>query len=113
MRAADRAEKAYERYENAKTPEEKSAALENLSALRGDREANQNLSTNFMKIKVPAMDAEGRVIGEREELVDLRNQGKAQQMPPIGENPAAMQIKNNTKLSREEKQQQLRALGYQ
>lgn len=113
LRAADRAEKAYERYEKAKTPEEKSAALENLSALRGDREANQNLSNNFMKIKVPAMDAEGRVIGEREELVDLRNQGKAQQMPPIGENPAAMQIKNNTKLSREEKQQQLRALGYQ
>lgn len=113
LRAADRAEKAYERYENAKTPEEKSAALENLSAIRGDRESNQNLSNNFMKIKVPAMDAEGRVIGEREELVDLRNQGQSQQMPPIGENPAAMQIKNNTKLSREEKQKQLRALGYQ
>ena len=113
LRAAERAEKAYERYENAKTPEEKSAALENLSAIRGDRESNQNLSNNFMKIKVPAMDAEGRVIGEREELVDLRKQGQSQQMPPIGENPAAMQIKNNTKLSREEKQQQLRALGYQ
>ena len=73
----------------------------------------QNLSQNFMKIKVPMTDSEGRVIGEKEELVDLRNQGQSQALPSMNENPAAMQIKNNTKLSREEKQQQLRALGYQ
>ncbi len=113
LRSMQRLEQAYEALQNAKTPEDKMVALENLSAVRGDRDSNQNLSNNFMKIKVPAFDAEGRPIGEREELVDLRNQGQGQQMPPIGENPAAMQIKNNTKLSREEKQQQLRALGYQ
>lgn len=32
----------------------------------------RNLSNNFMKRKVPTLDKEGLVVGEQEELVDLR-----------------------------------------
>lgn len=70
-RQAQRLEDAQDAYFDAKTDEARGTARNRLTALTGKSE-ERNLSNNFMKRKVPTLDKEGRVVGEQEELVDLR-----------------------------------------
>lgn len=81
-RQAQRLEDAQSAYLNAETDDARGIALKRLATLTGKTE-DRNLSNNFMKRKVPTLDKEGRVVGEQEELVDLRTGA------PLGGNSAA------------------------
>lgn len=90
QRALDRQEKLYEQYDKAK-PEERAAIAQQIRDLSGKADSQQSLSSNFMRRKVPALNAEGQVVGEQEEIVDLRtgqpiNAGgtKSQPARPVG-----------------------------
>lgn len=75
-RAAQRIEKLYEQYDKAK-PEDRPAIAEQLRVLSGKSEGS--LKDNFIKVKRPIYDAEGRYMSDQEELVDLRGGQSAQQ----------------------------------
>lgn len=114
-RGLERAEKLYAAYENAKTPEERSAAAEQIRVMSGKEAPNrytvvpggQEVTEQGMLRTVPS-----RVLNNQTgQLVDLNGQG-AQALPPIAENPAVQKIMQNTALSREERAAQIRALGY-
>lgn len=114
-RGLERAEKLYAAYENAKTPEERAAAAEQLRALSGKEAPNrftvvpggQEIDpTTNMAVTRPA-----RVFNNQSGQFVDQQQG-AQALPPIAENPAVQKIMQNTALSREERAAQIRALGY-
>ena len=100
-RAAARTEKLYEKYETAK-PEERAAIAQQIRDLAG-KDGSNNLSNNFMKRKVPAYDDKGQIVGEQEEIVDLRSMGQAsspdgqQGTPPPTNHIEA--LKNNPSLA--------------
>ena len=70
-RALARQEKLYQKYESAK-PEERAAIAQQIRDLSGKADPQQNLRENFMTRKAPVTDAKGNVVGERDEIVDLR-----------------------------------------
>jgi len=115
-RAAQREEKLYQQYDAAKTPEERSAIAQSIRDLSGK---SDNLRDNFMTVgggqEYDQQAMTMRNVPQR--LIDLRTGnevgGGDRAPPPIDQNPAALAIKNNSKLSREERVAQLRALGYQ
>lgn len=114
-RGLERVERLYQQLENAKTPEERAAAAEQLRALSGKEAPNrftvvpggQEIDpTTNMAVTRPA-----RVFNNQSgQFVD--QQPGAQALPPIAENPAVQKIMQNTALSREERAAQIRALGY-
>lgn len=64
------------------TPEQRNTAQRNLAALTG-RTSTENLSNNFMRRKVPALNDQGLPTGEqREEIIDLRS-GRPLEAPSI------------------------------
>lgn len=75
IRAGQRQEKLYEKYDAAKTPEEKSAIAQQIRDLSGKAD-QANLSNNFMKVKRPVVDERGNVVGDQDELIDLRTIGQ-------------------------------------
>lgn len=115
-RASQREEKLYQQYDAAKTPEERSAIAQSIRDLSGK---SDNLRDNFMTVgggqEYDQQAMTMRNVPQR--LIDLRTGnevgGGDRAPPPIDQNPAALAIKNNSKLSREERVAQLRALGYQ
>jgi len=78
-RSAQRIEKLYEQYDQA-APEDRAAIAEQLRVLSGKSEGS--LKDNFIKVKRPVMDAEGRYMSDQEEIVDLRQQGAGQSAAP-------------------------------
>lgn len=78
-RSAQRIEKLYEQYDQA-APEDRAAIAEQLRVLSGKSEGS--LKDNFIKVKRPVMDAEGRHMSDQEEIVDLRQQGAGQSAAP-------------------------------
>ena len=94
-RAAQRVERLYEQYDQAK-PEDRAAIAQQIRELSGGQ---QQLVTR------PAMVFNNQT----GDFVPQRGQA----LPPIGENPAVQKIMNDTSLSREERAKQIRALGYQ
>lgn len=91
------------------TPEQRNTAQRNLAALAG-RTDTENLSNNFMRRKVPVLNDKGFPTGEqREDIVDLRT-GRV--LEAIDQNPQATAIKNDTTMSRLQKMEALRKLGY-
>lgn len=115
-RAAQRQEALYQRYDAAKTPEERSAIAQQIRDLSGKSEpANRftvvpggqewDATANTMR-NVPA-----RVLNNQTgQFVDGAG---ARGVPPMDQNPQAIAIKNNTNMSREQKVEALRKLGYQ
>lgn len=101
-RAAQRIEKLYEKYEAAK-PEDRQAIAEQIRDMSGLSRQGESLSSNFMKVKRPVFDNKGTMLGEQEELVDLRQIGKGQQQaaqpssPPPANHIEA--LKNNPTLA--------------
>lgn len=70
-RAAARVERLYDQYDKA-SPEQKSVIAQQIRELTSSGGSNQNLRNNFITRRVPAFDGSGQVIGEQEEIVDLR-----------------------------------------
>lgn len=86
-RAAQRSEKLYQQYENAKTPAERSAVAEQIRAMSGKDPATPK--DYMMSRKVPIFDAKNNLIGTQDEIVDLRT-GQ-----PIGGASAAQPPQNH------------------
>lgn len=74
IRAAQRREGVLQRYDAAKTDQERAQLQRQYPDVFGrEKNAQDNLSNNFMRRKVPVLDEQGRPTGaEREEIVDLR-----------------------------------------
>ena len=74
IRAAQRREGILQRYDAAKTDQERVQMQRQYPDVFGrEKNAQENLSNNFMRRKVPVLDEQGRPTGtEREEIVDLR-----------------------------------------
>lgn len=113
-RALERAEKLYQQLENAKTPEERAAIAEQLRALSGKEAPNRFTvvpgGQEFDPAANMVLNRPAMVLNNQTgQPVDLRG---VQSLPPIAENPAVQEIMQNTKLSREERAAQIRALGY-
>ena len=74
IRAAQRREGILQRYDAAKTDQERvQLQLQYPDVFGREKNAQENLSNNFMRRKVPVLDEQGRPTGtEREEIVDLR-----------------------------------------
>ena len=116
-RALRRQEALHERYEKAKTPEERSAIAEQIMALNG-KSPSDNLRNNFMTVGGgQEWDAQaGTMRNVPQRLIDLRTGQEVgvgtQKQVPIAENPKAIAIKNDTSMSIEQKRKALQELGY-
>lgn len=116
-RALRRQEALHERYEKAKTPEERSAIAEQIMALNGNSPSD-NLRNNFMTVGGgQEWDAQaGTMRNVPQRLIDLRTGQEVgvgtQKQVPIAENPKAIAIKNDTSMSIEQKRKALQELGY-
>lgn len=113
IRNARRIEDIQARLEKAESPEDRAALSEQLRALTGREMPNrftvvpggQEISPQGMAYTRPSMVFNNQT----GQFVDQRG---VQSLPPIAENPAVQEIMQNTKLSREERAAQIRALGY-
>lgn len=99
IRAAQRREGILQRYDAAKTDQERVQLQRQYPDVFGrEKNAQENLSNNFMRRKVPVLDEQGRPTGmEREEIVDLRTSrvlGGADKPPPAPQD-ASKRIKGN------------------
>ena len=115
-RAAQREESLVQKYDAAKTPEERSAIAQQIRDLSGKESPNrftvvpggQEIDQSTQQLVTRPSSVFNNQTGQFVETSQA-----ARQLPPIDQNQAALAIKNNTKLSREERVAQLRALGYQ
>ena len=113
-----RIEQAQNALMNAGTPKEQAQALQRLAWLTGDEAKGGSLKDNFVTVgggqewdeKAQTM----RNVPQR--LIDLRTGREVGQPSPppraIHEDRAALAIKNDTSLTRQQKEDKLRALGY-
>lgn len=104
-------------YLNAKTDAERNDAARKLQALSG--KADTSLKDNFMVVG-GGQEWDANAMAMRnvpQQLIDLRTgrpvTGGQQSLPPLAQNPQAIAIKNDSKLSIEQKREALRQLGYQ
>lgn len=112
-RAAARVERLYEQYEQASTPEEKSAIAEQLRVLSGDSQAPRFAVAAGGQIIDPTTQ---QLITQPAQIFNTQTGEFVQQqaaLPPLAENPAVQQILQDTTLSKEERARRIRALGYQ
>lgn len=114
IRAARRTEKLYEQYDAAKTPEEQKAIAQKIQELSGKDQPNRfTVVPGGQEYDPTAMT----VLTRPAQVFDNQKVGfipqPSSQLPPIQSNPAVQKIMSNTKLSREERAAQIRALGYQ
>lgn len=80
-RAAQRRESILQRYDNAKTDQERAQLQQQNPEVFG--RSSENLSNNFMRRKVPVPDGKGLPTGEqREDIVDLRT-GRVLEAPAV------------------------------
>lgn len=113
-----RIEQAQNALMHASTPKEQAQALQRLAWLTGDEAKGGSLKDNFVTVgggqewdeKAQTM----RNVPQR--LIDLRTGREVGQPSPppraIHEDQAALAIKNDTSLTRQQKEDKLRALGY-
>lgn len=91
IRAAQRREGVLQRYDAAKTDQERAQLQRQYPDVFGrEKNAQENLSNNFMRRKVPVLDEQGRPTGvEQEEIVDLRTSralgAQTAAVPKVGE----------------------------
>ncbi len=100
IRAAQRREGVLQRYDAAKTDQERVQLQRQYPDVFGrEKTAQENLSNNFMRRKVPVLDEQGRPTGtEREEIVDLRTGrelGGADKPPPVPQDASKRIIGND------------------
>ena len=78
IRGAQRREGILQQFDAAKTDQERAQLQQRYPDVFGKSD-KENLSNSFMKVKVPIMDERGNVVGDQEELIDLRTlrQGEA------------------------------------
>jgi len=113
---AKRMQKLQEDYLAAKTPAEQAAAAAKINALSGKAAA----ADEYMAVGGgETVDARGFVTKNPDVLVNKRTgqpvqggQGGQKQLPPMATNPQAIAIKNDANMTREQKAEALRQLGY-
>jgi len=98
------------------TPEQRKLAQSTLAALNGKTAADRLQAINLPD----TLNESGQPVRGGQALIRMNEDGTIEQVPVgaqqaknITTDPRALAIKNNTGLSMAEKQQQLRALGYQ
>ena len=114
FRVAQRQEELYQRYQNAKTPEERNAIAQQIRDLAGKSERGEwDLKVTPAAKNPDGSTSEGsiyrfnRTTGQVER-VDATGGARL----PLAQNPAAIAIKNNTSMTREQKAAELAKLGY-
>lgn len=113
---AQRMERLYQAFDGAETPEERSAITEQIRQLSSTG-GRDNPRDNYLTVGGGQEwdEQSGTMRNVPTRIFDIANQQyitEAQNLPPIEQNPQAMRIYNDTRLSREQKAEQLRALGY-
>lgn len=92
IRGAQRREGILQQFDAAKTDQERAQLQQRYPDVFGKSD-KENLSNSFMKVKVPIMDERGNVVGDQEELIDLRTlrqggangQGAQSGIPKVGD----------------------------
>lgn len=92
IRGAQRREGILQQFDAAKNDQERAQLQQRYPDVFGKSD-KENLSNSFMKVKVPIMDERGNVVGDQEELIDLRTlrqggangQGAQSGIPKVGD----------------------------
>jgi hypothetical protein len=103
-RAARQMEQLRDNFFNAKTQEEKNQALEALRAIFGKDETGDG---RFKPVTLTDASGNQTVVG-----FDSRSGSPVGTQGSIDQNPAALAVKNDPNLSREQKVERLKAMGY-
>lgn len=114
---AQRMERLYQALDSAETEEERSAITEQIRQLSNPSGDRRSPKDNYITVGGGQEwdEQSGTMRNVPTRIFDIENQQyitEAQNLPPIEQNPQAMRIFNDTRLSREQKAEQLRALGY-
>jgi hypothetical protein len=117
VRHGQRQEKLYERYDAAKTPEERTAVAQQIRDLQG-KTSESNARMEVVRGSVDPTT--GKRDGDYAVIFDPKTQtaravqvgSDAKALPAIKDNPAAIAIVNNTALSLEQRRAELKKLGY-
>lgn len=114
---AQRIERLYQALDGAETEEERSAITEQIRQLSNPSGDRRSPKDNYITVGGGQEwdEQSGTMRNVPTRIFDIENQQyitEAQNLPPIEQNPQAMRIFNDTRLSREQKAEQLRALGY-
>ncbi|MDO5288543.1 MAG: hypothetical protein Q4F13_02770 [Pseudomonadota bacterium] len=113
LNQAMRLEQAQRDYDSASTPEARETARQRLMALQGKQAGGDWVVHVTPSIKnADGSISEGSVIRSNRQTGQVERVNVAAPLPPISENPQAIAIKNNGKLSTEQKAEELRKLGY-
>lgn len=117
VRQGQRQEKLYERYDAAKTPEERAAVSQQIRELQG-KEAPPSYKSHVLP-NIKNADGSTTMGGVYQENLRtgggqwVQPQGQGGAAQPLDQNQQAIAIRDNQNLSREQKVQALRKLGYQ
>ncbi|MFG5779857.1 hypothetical protein ACFIQF_22585 [Comamonas sp. J-3] len=117
IRSAERTEKLHQKYEAAKTPEEKSAIAQQIRDLSGKQtESPWKLQVTPSTKNLDGSTSEGSIYRYNGQTgaVERVDAGVSQQKPqvPIEQNPEAIAIHKNASMSNEQKREALQRLGY-
>ena len=113
IRAGQRQEKLYEKYDAAKTPEEKSAIVQQIRDLSGKQtESPWKIQVTPATKNVDGSTSEGSIYRYNGQTGAVERVDTSKPQLPLDQNPQAAAIKANTALTREQRAAELRKLGY-
>lgn len=113
IRDGQRKEALYQKYSEAKTPEEKASLAQELRDLSGKQhESPWKLHVTPTIKNMDGSTTEGSVIRQNTQTGQVERVDLSNQPTPLAQNPKALAIKNNTNMTREQKAAALKQLGY-
>ena len=115
IRAGQRNEALYQKYDAAKTPEEKSAIAQQIRDLSGkNTESPWKIQVTPATKNADGSTTDGSIYRYNTQTgsVERVDGGGARTLPPVKSNPAAQAIINNTSLTLDQRRAELQKLGY-
>lgn len=113
IRDGQRKEALYQKYGEAKTPEEKASLAQELRDLSGKQhESPWKLHVTPTIKNMDGSTTEGSVLRQNTQTGQVERVDLSNQPTPLAQNPKALAIKNNTNMTREQKAAALKQLGY-
>ena len=113
IRAGQRQEKLHQRYEAAKTPEERSAIAQQIRDLAGKpAESPWKIQVTPSTKNADGSTTEGSIYRYNTQTSQVERVDTSKPQLPLDQNPQAAAIKANTALTREQRAAELRKLGY-
>ena len=114
IRAGERQEALYKKYDAAKTPEEKAAVAQQIRDLSGKQtESPWKLQVTPATKNTDGTTSEGSILRYNTQTGQVeRVDTGSKALPAIKDNPAATAIVNNTSLTLEQRRAELQKLGY-